>query len=80
LGILPGNTVSNNQVTRASCPWFQYFLQPRKSGILPDSFYSMNQFDFYRRKLPHWQPSGAEYFITFPLKEIAGQDVRPTNM
>ncbi len=28
----------------------------------------MNQSDFYRRKLPHWQPAGAEYFITFRLK------------
>jgi hypothetical protein len=23
--------------------------------------------NFYRRKLPHWQPPGAEYFITFRL-------------
>ena len=23
--------------------------------------------DFYRRNLPHWQPNGAEYFVTFRL-------------
>lgn len=23
--------------------------------------------NFYRRKLPHWQPQGAEYFVTFRL-------------
>lgn len=22
---------------------------------------------FYRRNLPHWQPAGAEYFVTFGL-------------
>ena len=22
---------------------------------------------FYKRNLPHWQPSGAEYFVTFRL-------------
>ena len=25
--------------------------------------------NFYRRKLPHWQPKGARYFITFRLAE-----------
>jgi len=25
--------------------------------------------DFYRRKLPHWQPKGAQYFITFRLAD-----------
>jgi hypothetical protein len=24
-------------------------------------------FDYYRRNLPHWQPKGEEYFITFRL-------------
>jgi REP element-mobilizing transposase RayT len=25
--------------------------------------------NFYRRKLPHWQPEGAQYFITFRLSD-----------
>ena len=27
----------------------------------------MGGMSFYKRNLPHWQPSGAEYFITFRL-------------
>jgi REP element-mobilizing transposase RayT len=28
----------------------------------------MDSSDFYYRRLPHWQPAGAEYFVTFRLK------------
>ncbi|TNE61003.1 MAG: hypothetical protein EP344_06660 [Bacteroidetes bacterium] len=31
--------------------------------------------DFYRRNLPHWQPSGADFFVTFRLHGSLPKDV-----
>lgn len=31
--------------------------------------------NFYRRHLPHWQPTGAEYFVTFRLKDTLPESV-----
>lgn len=41
--------------------------QDRSKSKLISTYEKMN--DFYRRKLPHWQPEGVMFFITFRLTD-----------
>ena len=35
---------------------------------MPSDLQSFSMKEFYRRHLPHWQPPGADFFVTFRLK------------